>query len=315
VTPDLSVDLGRGLTLRNPVMAASGTFGYGDEYQELVDVQGLGAVISKGTTLEARPGNAPPRIAETPAGMLNAIGLQNAGVDAVVREHAHLWSMWRVPVLVNIAGYSLDDYAELARRLDGVAGVSGLELNISCPNVGARGLHFGVDPRGAEAATRAVREATGLHVMVKLSPNVTDIAEIARAVEAGGADSISAVNTFVGMRVDVNARRPVLSTVTGGLSGPAIRPIALHLAWRAAQAVSIPVVGVGGIATAEDALEFLLAGCVAVQVGSVTFAEPRTMERVIDGISRYLQEAGCASLRELPRLERIAGPVAAGVEG
>jgi dihydroorotate dehydrogenase (NAD+) catalytic subunit len=315
VTPDLSVDLGRGLTLRNPVMAASGTFGYGDEYQELVDVQGLGAVISKGTTLEARPGNAPPRIAETPAGMLNAIGLQNAGVDGVVREHAHLWGTWRVPVLVNIAGYSLDDYAELARRLDGVAGVSGLELNISCPNVGARGLHFGVDPRGAEAATRAVREATGLHVMVKLSPNVTDIAEIARAVEAGGADSISAVNTFVGMRVDVNARRPVLSTVTGGLSGPAIRPIALHLAWRAAQAVSIPVVGVGGIATAEDALEFLLAGCVAVQVGSVTFAEPRTMERVIDGISRYLQEAGCASLRELPRLERTAGPVAAGVEG
>ncbi|MHB8573276.1 MAG: dihydroorotate dehydrogenase [Candidatus Dormibacteria bacterium] len=309
MTADLSVDLGRGLRLDNPVMAASGTFGYGIEYEGLVEVTRLGAVVSKGTTLRARPGNPPPRIAETPSGMLNSIGLQNGGVDHVIAEYCPLWATWKTPVLVNIAGESLDEYAELARRLDSVPGVAGIELNISCPNV-QTGLHFGVDATLAEAVTRTVRDQTSLHVMVKLSPNVTDIAEIARAVEAGGADSISAINTLVGMRIDVNARRPVLAMTTGGLSGPAIRPVALHLAWRAASAVSIPVVGIGGIATASDALEFLLAGCRAVQVGSVTFAEPAAMRSVIDGITAYLDRIGCRRLAELPALNTITAGVA-----
>jgi dihydroorotate dehydrogenase (NAD+) catalytic subunit len=303
--PDLSVDLApghkHGLRLRNPVLVASGTFGYGTEYQKLVDIQRLGAICSKGTTPRPRRGNAMPRIAETPAGMLNAIGLQNIGVKRVVSEMAPIWERWDVPVIVNISGESVDDYAYLAEKLDGVPGVAGLELNISCPNVTADGRVFADDAELAAAATAAARAASDLPLMVKLSPNVTDIAEIARAVEAAGADSISMINTLVGMSIDLTSRRPYLANTTGGLSGPAIRPVALRLVHVVAQAVRIPIVGIGGVTCTEDALEFLMAGAVAVQVGTANFVNPCTALEIIDGLQAYLQQQG------LERLDAIVG--------
>jgi dihydroorotate dehydrogenase (NAD+) catalytic subunit len=272
--------------LRSPVLAASGTFGYGTEVP-LCDRDRLGGMVSKGIFLRPRPGTPPPRIVETPAGMLNAIGLQGPGVETLVRDYVPLWATWAFPVLVNVNGETVDEYGELAGRLDGVPGVAGLELNISCPNVREGGMFFGNDPRMAAAATAAARRRTRLPVWVKLTPAVTDIAEIARACEAAGADALSAVNTFVGMSFDLRARRPRLSFRTGGLSGPAIRPLAVHLAHRTAQAVSIPVVGIGGIATAEDAMEFLLAGCRAVQVGTATFVDPNAIGRIVEGLRGY----------------------------
>ncbi|TMF60268.1 MAG: dihydroorotate dehydrogenase, partial [Chloroflexi bacterium] len=234
---DLSVDLGRGLRLRSPVMVASGTFGYGFD-APLVDRTALGAIVTKGTTPRAREGNAPTRIAETPSGMLNAIGLQNPGVDHVARVYAPMWAAWDVPVIVNVAGDAVDDYVAVARRLDGVAGVAGLELNISCPNI-ANGLQFGLDPRPAAHLTTAVRAVTRLPLLVKLTPNVTDIVAVGRAVEEAGADAVSAINTYVGMAIDVRHRRPVLSRGSGGLSGPAIKPLALHAVWQLSGALSI----------------------------------------------------------------------------
>lgn len=275
-----------GVALRSHVMAASGTFGYGTEVP-LCDREALGGMVSKGIFLRPRPGTPPPRIVETPSGMLNAIGLQGPGVDALVRDYAPLWATWAFPVLVNVNGETVDEYGELAARLDGVPGVAGLEVNISCPNVREGGMFFGNDPRAAAAVTEAVRRRTRLPVWVKLTPAVTDIAEVARACEAAGADALSAVNTFVGMSFDLTARRPRLSFRTGGLSGPAIRPLALHLAHRTAQSVSVPVVGIGGIATAEDAAEFLLAGCRAVQVGTATFVDPNAIGRIALGLRRY----------------------------
>jgi len=275
-----------GVRLRTAVMAASGTFGYGTEVP-LCDRELLGGMVSKGIFREPRPGTPPPRIVETPAGMLNAIGLQGPGVEALVRDYAPLWATWDFPVLVNVNGETVDEYGELAARLDGVPGVAGLELNVSCPNVREGGMFFGNDPAAAAAVTAAARRRTRLPLWVKLTPAVTDIAEIARACEAAGADALSAVNTFVGMSFDLNARRPRLAFRTGGLSGPAIRPLAVHLAHRTAQAVSIPVVGVGGIATAEDAMEFLLAGCRAVQVGTATFVDPNAIGRIVEGLRRY----------------------------
>ena len=296
---DLSVEIGQ-LPLRGPVLAASGTFGYGTEVP-LLDRRALAGMVSKGIFLRPRMGTPPPRIAETPSGMLNAIGLQGPGVEALIRDYAPLWAGWDFPVLVNINGETIDEYGELAARLDGVPGVAGFEVNISCPNVEQGGLYFGNDPVTAARVTAAVRRRTRLPVWVKLTPMVTDIAIVARAVEAEGADAISAVNTFVGMSIDLTTRRPRLANRTGGLSGPAIRPMAVHLAHRAAGAVAIPVVGVGGVTTAEDALEFLIAGCQAVQVGTATFVDGRAIERVHDGIARYLDGQGFASLRELPR--------------
>jgi dihydroorotate dehydrogenase (NAD+) catalytic subunit len=243
-------------------------------------------MVSKGIFLTPRPGTPPPRIVETPSGMLNAIGLQGPGVDAVIRDYAPLWATWDFPVMVNVNGETVDEYGELAARLDGVPGVAGLEVNISCPNVREGGMLFGIDPRAAAAVTAAVRRRTSLPVWVKLTPAVTDIAEIARACEQAGADALSAVNTFVGMSFDLRAGRPRLSFRTGGLSGPAIRPLAVHLAYRVAQAVSAPVVGIGGIATAEDAAEFLLAGCRAVQVGTATFVDPNAIGEVVEGLRR-----------------------------
>lgn len=299
MTIDLSVVIGD-LKLRGPVMAASGTFGYGTEVP-LLERRALGGMVSKGIFLKPRQGTPPPRIAETPSGMLNAIGLQGPGVEAVVRDYAPQWARWDFPVLVNINGESAAEYGELASRLDGVPGVAGFEINISCPNVEQGGMYFGNDPRAAASVTEAVRKRTRLPVWVKLTPMVSDIGVIARAVEAAGADALSAVNTFVGMSMDLNAYRPRLSFRTGGLSGPAIRPLAVHLAHQAARAVDIPVVGVGGIMTPEDALEFLVAGCRAVQVGTATFVNPNAIAAVNDGIAAHLAAKGFGSLADLPR--------------
>jgi dihydroorotate dehydrogenase (NAD+) catalytic subunit len=258
-------------------------------------------MVSKGIFLKPRKGTPPPRIAETPSGMLNAIGLQGPGADALIRDYAPQWAKWDFPVLVNINGESAAEYGELTERLDGVPGVAGFEINISCPNVEQGGMYFGNDPRAAAAVTEAVRKRTRLPVWVKLTPMVSDIGVIARAAEAAGADALSAVNTFVGMSMDLNAYRPRLTFRTGGLSGPAIRPLAVHLAHQAARAVDIPVIGVGGIMTADDALEFLVAGCRAVQVGTATFVDPTAVARVHDGIAAHLAAKGFGSLADLPR--------------
>ncbi len=299
MTADLGVTIGD-LKLRGPVLAASGTFGYGTEVP-LLERRALGAMVSKGIFLRPRAGTPPPRIVETPSGMLNAIGLQGPGADALIRDYAPQWAAWDFPVLVNINGESEAEYAELTARLDGVPGVAGFEINISCPNVEQGGLYFGNDPRAAASVTEAVRKRTKLPVWVKLTPMVTDIGVIARAVESAGADALCAVNTFVGMSIDLNTHRPRLSFRTGGLSGPAIRPLAVHLAHQAARAVKIPVLGVGGIMRADDALEFLVAGCAAVQVGTATFVNPRTIADVHDGIASYLESHHLSSLGELPR--------------
>ncbi|TMD39043.1 MAG: dihydroorotate dehydrogenase [Chloroflexi bacterium] len=293
----LAVDLGRGLRLRTPVLVASGTFGYGFD-APAADRASLGAIITKGTTPQARPGNDPVRIAEVPSGMLNAIGLQNPGADHVVREYAPLWKTWDVPVIVNVAGDSIDDYATVARRLDGVPGIAGLELNISCPNV-ANGLQFGVDAQLAAQVTDAVRQASSLPLIVKLTPNVTDIVAIGRAVQSAGADAVSAVNTFVGMAIDVRRRRPILSRGSGGLSGPAIKPLALYAVWQLAEQLSIPVIAIGGIMTADDALEFLLAGAAAVQLGTVNYLRPQAAREVVEGIAGYIEQRGYTRLSQL----------------
>jgi dihydroorotate dehydrogenase (NAD+) catalytic subunit len=295
---DLSVDLGRGLRLRSPVLVASGTFGYGFD-APLVDRSALGAMVTKGTTPWPREGNAPTRIAETPSGMLNAIGLQNPGVEQVAREYAPMWASWEVPVIVNVAGDAIEDYVEVARRLDGVAGIAGLELNISCPNV-ANGLQFGLDSRLAAELTTAVRRATQLPLIVKLTPNVTDIVAIGRAVQAAGADAVSAINTYVGMAIDIRRRRPILSRGSGGVSGPAIKPLALQAVWHLAAELSIPVIGIGGIMTPADALEFLLAGAVAIQLGTANYVRPQSAREVHDGIAAYLDEHAFNDLHALP---------------
>lgn len=302
---DLRVDLGRGLRLSSPILMASGTFGYGFDAPQ-IDRSALGGIVTKGTTLRPRLGNPPTRIAETPSGMLNAIGLQNPGVDHVASVFAPRWMDFDKPVIVNVAGDAIDDYVAVARRLNGVAGVAGLELNISCPNV-ASGLQFGVDPDLAARVTAAVRAVWGLHLMVKLTPNVTDIVAIARAVEAAGADSLSAINTYVGMSFDVRRRRPVLENGTGGLSGPAIKPLALRAVWEVSGAVRIPVVGMGGIFNAGDALEFMLAGAAAIQLGTVNYVNPAAGTQIRDGIAAYLLERGYKDLRPLA-LRRVEEP-------
>ncbi len=281
----MTVDLGR-VRLKTLVMAASGTFGYGTEVP-LCDRRLLGGMVSKGIFLERRGGTPPPRIVETPSGMLNAIGLQGPGVEALIRDYAPQWATWDFPVLVNLNGETIEEYGELACRLDGVPGVAGLEINISCPNVREGGMFFGNNASSAAQVTEAVRRRTRLPVWVKLTPAVTDIAEIARACEAAGADALSAVNTFVGMSFDLRSRQPRLAFRTGGLSGPAIRPLAVYLAYRAAEAVSIPVIGVGGIASAADAMEFLLAGCKAVQVGTATFVDPNAIGKIAEGLRQF----------------------------
>jgi len=296
---DMSVDLGRGLVLRNPLMVASGTFGYGVEYGEVVDVERLGAICSKGTTLVPRIGNPPPRVTETPAGMLNSIGLQNPGVDGVLEKYADRWAGWSVPVIVNVAGESVDDYVEVARRLDGHPGVAGIELNISCPNVGAGGLQFALDAGAAAEVTAAVRQATELPLMVKLSPAATDVRGIAKAIADAGADSISAVNTLPGMAIDRHRRRPLLGNVYGGLSGPALKPVALRVVYEVAQVVKLPIVAIGGVGSLDDVLDFVYAGACAVQVGTAVFADPVLPLRLVDELAEWCAANGLASHREL----------------
>ncbi len=306
---DLEVDVARGLRLKNPVLTASGTFGQGLEYAELFDISRLGAIVNKGTTRNARPGNPQYRVAETPAGILNSIGLENPGAAEVARIYGPKWAKLRVPVIVNVAGYSVDDYVFVVETLAQTPGVVGFELNISCPNVKG-GMLFGCDPSLAAAVTRAVRDTTDLPIIVKLTPNAPDVVAVARACEEAGADGLTAINTVLGMRIDVAKRRPMLGTGSGGLSGPAIRPIAVHITYQVAQAVSIPIIGAGGVTDARDALEFLMAGASAVQVGTATFADPIAPLRVIEGLAAYVKEQGLASIRDVigAALPRGASP-------
>jgi len=288
-----------GLPLANPVMTASGTFGYGTEYDHPFDIQRLGAMVCKGTTLEPREGNPQPRLAETACGVLNAIGMQNIGVDALIEEKAPIWAKWQVPVIVNIAGETIDQYAEVVGKLDGVAGISAIEVNIGCPNIKGGGVEFGSDPKSATEVTRAVKKATSLPVLVKLTPHASDIAEVARAVAEAGADAITAINTIKGMVIDITRRRPLLGNTSGGLSGPAIKPVALHMVYEIAGAVDIPVIGCGGIAAASDALEFIMAGASAVQIGTAGFKNPRAPLEILEGIEQFMEKEGIGDITEL----------------
>jgi len=297
---DLSVDLAPqrgGFILANPILVASGTFGYGIEYGDVVDVERLGAICCKGTTLKPRIGNPTPRVSETPGGMLNSIGLQNPGVDAVIERYAPLWARWRTPVIVNVAGESIADYVEVVRRLDGLPGVAAIELNISCPNVGRGGLQFAIDESAAAAVTAAVRRATDLPLLVKLSPNVADVRPIARAIAAAGADALTAINTVSGIAVAADRRRPLLGNVFGGVSGPAVKPVALRVVYEVRQVVDIPIVAIGGVTALADVLDFLAVGAVAVQVGTAIFADPGLPIRLVDELAAATARAGHISYR------------------
>ena len=294
---DLSVNIA-GVSFKNPVIPASGTFGYGREYAKFYDIGRLGGISVKGTTLERRDGNPPPRVAETPSGMLNSVGLQNPGVEHFIREEIPYIHGAGTKIIANIAGSTPEDYAEMARRLDDTD-VDMIELNISCPNVKCGGAAFGTDPKVAGGITRLAKDTTSKPVMVKLTPNVTDIALMAKAVEAEGADAVSLINTLLGMRIDIKTRRPVLKNNVGGLSGPAVFPVAVRMVWQVANAVSIPVVGMGGIATWQDAVEMMMAGASAIQVGAALFTNPYAPIEIIDGLNRYLDENGIASVNEI----------------
>lgn len=296
--PDLRVKIGS-LTLKNPVMTASGTFGYAREFEPLMNLHRLGAIIVKGISLHPRAGNPPPRIVETACGMLNAIGLQNVGVERFIKDKMGYLGNLNVPIFVNILGESLDEYREITERLCGSPGVAAIEVNISCPNVKKGGVAFGTDPAMAAAVTKVVKEAASVPVIVKLSPNVTDVAAIARAVEDGGADAVSLINTLIGMAINLKTKRPELANVIGGLSGPAIKPVALRMVYEVARAVSIPVIGIGGIETAGDALEFMLAGATAVQIGTANFINPRASEEVVEGLTEYALAEKLSSIRDL----------------
>ena len=294
---DLSVNIA-GVSFQNPVIPASGTFGYGREYAKFYDIGRLGGISVKGTTLERREGNPPPRVAETPSGMLNSVGLQNPGVEHFIKEESPYIKQAGTRIIANIAGSTPEDYAEMARRLDGTD-VDMIELNISCPNVKCGGAAFGTDPKVAGGITRLVKDATSKPVMVKLTPNVTDIALMAKAVEAEGADAVSLINTLLGMRIDIKTRRPILKNNVGGLSGPAVFPVAVRMVWQVANAVRIPVVGMGGIATWKDAVEMMMAGASAIQVGAALFTNPYAPVEIIDGLNQYLDENGIASVSEI----------------
>lgn len=287
-----------GIRMKNPVMTASGTFGYAQEFEQYMDLNRLGALVVKTITRLPRPGNPPPRIVETPAGMLNAIGLQNVGIEGFIREKLPYLRRLQPPLIVNVAGESVEDFRELTKRIGDQEGVAGIELNVSCPNV-AGGLDFSTDPQLAYRVVKAAREATPLPLIPKLSPNVTDIAVIAQAVAEAGADAISLINTLVGMAVDVRTRRPRIGNVTGGVSGPAIRPIAVRMVWQVARAVRLPIIGMGGILTAEDALEFMIAGATAVAVGTANFIDPEAPVRVIEGLEQYCTANGIQDVRQL----------------
>jgi dihydroorotate dehydrogenase (NAD+) catalytic subunit len=287
------------LKLKNPVMTASGTFGYGEEYADYVDLNCLGGIVVKGLSLNPRLGNPPPRIMETAGGMLNAVGLQNVGVNVFIEEKLPFLRRYNVAVIANIYGESTLEYTQVAGRLSQVQGVHALEINVSCPNVKKGGLCFGADPKAAAEVTRRVRAETDLPVIVKLTPNVTDIAAIAQAVEQAGADAVSLINTLTGMSIDLKTKTPRLKNITGGLSGPAIKPVALRMVWQVAQKVAIPVIGIGGIMTAEDALEFMIAGASAVQIGTANFINPCATIEIIDGIRHYLQDNKIKNIKDI----------------
>ena len=295
---DLKVDIGK-LTLKNPVMTASGTFGYGKEYEDFIDLSRLGGILVKGITGKERQGHPYPRMAETPSGMLNAVGLQNKGIDYFVEHIYPEIEAYDTEIVVNVNGGSIEEYCEVASKVDKLDKIRAIELNISCPNVKEGGIIFGTHCPSAMAVTKAVREVYSKSLMVKLSPNVTNIVEFAQAVESVGADSVSLVNTFVGMAIDSKTRKPLLSTVTGGLSGPAIKPIALRMVWQVAKAVKIPVIGIGGIMNATDAIEFILAGATAVQIGTANFINPAVTVEIVEGITKYLEENNYQSVQEL----------------
>ena len=311
VERDISVNLAPlhpwGLVITNPVIGASGTVAYGNELGQVSDLSRIGAIVCKGITRWPRLGNPQPRLAETASGLLNTIGLQNVGAEAAAQDLAPIWATWPTKVIANISGETAAEFGEIARILDGRPGISALEVNVGCPNVERGGLEFGVDARAAALVTETVKRASSLPVMVKLTPNVTDITRICRAVVDSGADCISLVNTFVGLSIDVARRRPALSTVTGGLSGPAIKPLALAMVYKAAGAVDIPIVGMGGIANAQDALEFIMAGAMAVQIGTANFTNPRACVEVSDGIRSYMEREGLSTLSQIVGVGRV-GP-------
>ena len=296
---DLNINLNHGLELKNPVLTASGTFGYGVEFQDFIDLNRLGGFIVKGTTLKHREGNPYPRMAETPSGMLNAVGLQNKGVDYFVEHIYPEIKHFKTNILVNVSGSTIPDYVATAEKIDDLENIPAIELNISCPNVKEGGMAFGTSCASAAEVIKAVRKVYHKHLMVKLSPNVTNIQEIALAAEAEGADSVSLINTLLGMAIDAQKRKPVLSTITGGLSGPCVKPIALRMVWQVSKVVKIPVVGVGGIMSATDAIEFLLAGASAIQVGAANFVDPAVTMKIIDGINSYLDQNNFKSVKEI----------------
>lgn len=293
------VNIGRDLVIKNPVMTASGTFGYGTEYTDFIDLNRLGGILVKGTTLHLREGNPYPRMAETPSGMLNAVGLQNKGVDYFCDHIYPTIRDYDTAMIVNVSGSQLEDYIETAEKINALDDIPAIELNISCPNVKEGGMAFGVTCAGAASVVRAVRQVYDKTLIVKLSPNVTDITEIARAVETEGADSISMINTLLGMAIDAERRRPVLSTITGGLSGPAVKPIALRMVWQTAQVVKIPIIGMGGIASATDAIEFLLAGATAIEVGTYNFVDPTATIKIVEGIEDYMRQHGFSDIHQI----------------
>ncbi|MBI5233921.1 MAG: dihydroorotate dehydrogenase [Deltaproteobacteria bacterium] len=295
---NLSVEIA-GISLKNPVMTASGTFGYGEEFSRFTDLKRLGAIVVKGLSLKPRQGNPLPRTVETACGMLNSIGLQNVGVETFIKEKLPFLRKLKVPVIANIFGQDIGEYVEVAKRFDGVLGVAGLELNISCPNVKKGGVQFGTDPKEASRVVAAVKKAARVPIITKLSPNVTDIKVMVRAVEDAGSDAVSLINTIAGMAIDVEKRRPALKAVTGGLSGPAIRPVAVRMVYEAVSVASIPVIGIGGIMNARDALEFIIAGATAIQIGTANFIDPDTGAKVVEGIEEYMERHGIRDISEL----------------
>jgi dihydroorotate dehydrogenase (NAD+) catalytic subunit len=306
---DLSIQLApnhrKGLFLANPVITASGTFGYGIEYSELVDIQRLGAIVCKGTTLKPRDGNPQPRLIETASGVLNSVGLENVGVEAIIKEKAPIWSKWQVPVIVNIAGETIDEYKEVASRLNGIVGISAIEVNISCPNINSGGIEFCTNRASAAEVTEKVKSVSSLPIIVKLSPNVSNIVEIVVAVQQAGADAITLINTVRGMAIDVGKRRPSLGNNVGGLSGPAIKPIALYTVYEVAGSVDIPIIGCGGISCAYDAIEFLLAGACAVQVGTASLANPQATLDILEGIEQFMTKNGVPDLKAIIGKARV----------
>jgi dihydroorotate dehydrogenase (NAD+) catalytic subunit len=299
--PNLEVEIA-GIKLKNPVMTASGTFGYGQEFSPFIDLDRLGAMVLKGITLKPKMGNPPPRVIETPSGMLNSIGLQNVGVEMLIKEKLPYLQKFNTPVIINISGDTIEEYVELARRLGEVSeekGIAGLEVNISCPNVKKGGMTWGTDAQSTYKIISSIRKATSLPLIVKLTPNVTDIKIIAQAAEEAGADALSLINTLVGMAVDIDSRKPKLANVSGGLSGPAVKPVALWLVWQVFQAAKIPIIGIGGIIKIEDALEFIIAGARAIEIGTANFVNPRVTVEIIEGIEKYLMENNIKDINEL----------------